>query len=147
MLVTWRHVIARRRCVCRTVPGGKGGDFPSSLSSINPLTFNVGKWSLPLSSLPSYLLYKQKMSAVSQSLHSLHKVQYLSGSEGKVHVLQATDHQISTVLGPDIIKITLRGNKELLLIWLYDNSSLSFWLIEGKILRVEMMLDLQQLKF
>lgn len=56
------------------------------------------------------------MSAVSQSLHSLNKVQYLSGSEGKVHVLQATDHQISTVLGPDIIKITLQGNKELLLI-------------------------------
>lgn len=51
------------------------------------------------------------MSAVSQSLHSLHKVQYLSGSEGKAHVLQATDHQMSTVLGPDIIKITLQGEQ------------------------------------
>lgn len=49
------------------------------------------------------------MSAVSQSLHSLHKVQPLSGSEGKAHVLQTADHQTSPILGPDIIKITLQG--------------------------------------
>lgn len=50
------------------------------------------------------------MPAVSQSL-PLHKVQCLSGSDGKVHVLQASDHQTSTILGPDVIKITLQGEQ------------------------------------
>lgn len=52
------------------------------------------------------------MLAVLQYANSLHKVQNLSGFKGKAHVLQATDYQMSTILGPDVIKITLQKEQK-----------------------------------
>lgn len=66
-------------------------------------------------------------------MHALHKVQNVSGFEGKVHVLQATDYQMSTILGPDVITITLLGEQgAAFYLTMLQKFSLSFWSMEGK---------------
>lgn len=68
-----------------------------------------------------------------------------------MHVLRATDHQMSTILGPDVIEIMTShfgGTKSCFSFdYVVIVLPLSFWLIEGERLKVEMMLDILQLKF